>query len=136
MQFQHQPGADFPRRQLAIRPVLQIGFDPIGDGFELLNADRPLFARAQESGDELLALKRLPVPVLLYDTILDFLNPLTTGEALATLEALPAPTDDVAFAALTRVHHLVAEVAAVRTLHLSTDDALSAWRGMTDGRTL
>ena len=77
----------------------------------------PLFARLEQSGDELLPLESLPAAVFLDDHVGNFVDPLVAGEPPAALEALAAPADGFAFLALARVHDLVAEMTAIGALH-------------------
>src|SRR5262245_66554697 len=103
----HQARADLLCRQLAIRSILKLSLDAIGNRFELLHANRPLLARAQQAGNQLLTLKRLAIAVFLDDTILDLFYPLAAGEPLSAPKTLASTTNDVAFAALTRIDDLV-----------------------------
>src|SRR5262249_37851627 len=116
-QLLHDARADLGGLHLAIGAVLQLRLDAIGDAFELLHADGPLLARADESADQLLPLKRLRTPVLLDHAILDLLDVLAARVALAAAEALAPPPDAVAFLALARVDDLVAEVTAEGAFH-------------------
>src|SRR4029079_5827619 len=118
-QLFHDPRADVGRPHLAIRAILQLRLDAIRDPFELLHAHRALLARAHQAANQLLPLERLGPAVLLDHAVLDLLDVLAAGVALAAIEALAAAADAVALLALARVDHLVAEMAAERTLHCS-----------------
>src|SRR5262245_54952024 len=117
LEFLHYEAADVRRGDFLLRPVLQRRLDAIGDGFERRHADRPLLARLEEPGDELLPLEPLSRAVLLHHHVRDLVDPLVAGEALPALEAFPPPANHLALARLARIDNLVAEVRAVRTFH-------------------
>src|SRR5439155_25174793 len=101
-----------------------------------LHADRTLVARAHAPADQFLPAERLGTAVLLDHAILDLLDVLAAGVALAAAKAFATPADAVAFLALARVDDLVAEVAAERTLHgaVASSGPLPALPSFTSGR--
>src|SRR4029077_7093891 len=82
--------------------------------------DGPFFAGFEQPGNQLLPLEPFAGAVLLHHHVRDLVDPLVAGEPLAALEALAAPANDLAFARLTRVDNLIAEVRTVRALHTAT----------------
>src|SRR5262249_40872578 len=123
-QLLHDPRADLGRLHLAVGAILQLRLDAVGDPFELLHADRALLAGPDQPADQFLPLKRLGTAVFLDHAIFDFLDVLAARVALAAAQALATPADAVAFLALARVDHLVAEVTAERTFHVIATPSL------------
>jgi hypothetical protein len=122
LQLFHDERADFVRADFFLGAFLQRALDAIGDRLERGDADRPLFARLEQPGDELLPLEALARAVLLHDHVRNLVDPLVTREALAAAETFPATTDDFALAALARVDNFIAEVRTVGTLHSSVPE--------------
>src|SRR5262249_17423566 len=81
------------------------------------DADRPLLARFQEAGQQLLTVEPLARAVLLHHHVRDLVDPFVAGEALAAAEALAPAANHLALLRLPRVDDLVPEVAAVRAFH-------------------
>src|SRR4030095_12459061 len=100
-------------------PLLTGVLDLVGHGLDGGDADGPLLARFQQTGDQLLPLESLPRPVFLDHHVRDLVDPLVAGETAPAAEALPPPADDLALFALSRVDDLIAEMGAERALHLS-----------------
>ena len=92
------------------------------------SADRPLLAGADQSADQLLPLERLGPAVLLDHAVLDLLDVLATGVALAAAETLAPAADAVTFLALARVDDLVAEMPAEGAFHAASPPAISRIR--------
>src|SRR3989338_3770974 len=114
----HHPLPDLPRGDLAVEVLRQLSFQLIHQVLKLVHADRTLLAGFQEPGEQLMAVERLPPPVLLDDHERLFFDVLIGGEALAAFQALAPSSDGNAIGAGARVHDLVFIVAAERALHL------------------
>ena len=91
--------------------------DTVRDAFHGGDADGTLFARLQQTANQLLTLESLAASVLFHDHVRNFVDPLVAGEAFAAPEALAPAPNDFALAAFPRVDHFVAEMRAVRALH-------------------
>src|SRR5690606_21345244 len=117
LQLVHHELADFRRGDLLLGPLLQRRLDAVGDRLDLRHADRPLLARLQQPRDQLLPLEAFSAAVLLDDHVGDLVDALVAREAAPAAQTLAPPTDHLPFLALARIDHLVAEMAAVRTLH-------------------
>src|SRR5271155_854172 len=119
LQMAHQQAADFRRGALAIRSLAYECLGLIHDGLELANGHGPLFARFQQSLQNLLALKFFAAPVLLDDHVRNFVNAFVGGEPALAFYPFAAPPDQVAGAPFARVYYLVIQMRAEGTLHCS-----------------
>src|SRR5207249_7633079 len=86
----HQPLADSISRELLLRTFLEQVFHFVDHGFETAHRDGPLLAGLHQSGEELVAVERLPAAVLLDDHVRDLINPLIGRESPGAGEAFPA----------------------------------------------
>src|SRR6188508_1786073 len=119
LQFLHDERADLVGGDFLLRSLLQRGFHAVGNRLERRDADRALFARLQESRDELLALEALAAAVLLHHHVRDLVDPFVAGKALGAAETFASAANNLALAAFARVDDLIAEMSTIGTLHSS-----------------
>src|SRR5688500_5653919 len=122
----HHERANLLGAHLALGFLLQRRLDPVSDRLERSDADGPLLTRFEQPGQQLLPLEPFAAAVLLDHHVGDLVDPLVTGEPAPAAEALAAPADDLPLLALAGIHHFVAEVRAVWTLHEASELA-SFW---------
>src|SRR4029079_14417512 len=122
LQLLHHERADLGRRDFFLGTLLEHHFDAIGNVLDRGDAHRPLLARFQQAGNQLLPLEALPAAVLLHDHVRDVFDSLVARETLLAIraEALPPAADLAAILFLARVDDLVHQVPAVRALHEAT----------------
>src|SRR5688572_20298933 len=114
LQLRHHQRAELAAGDLALRPIVEDLLGAIGNVVDIRRLDRALFARLQQSRDQLRSLEALARAVLLHYHVRNFFDALVAREpfAAAVVETLPAAADHVALAALARVHDLVADITA------------------------
>src|SRR5713226_7494595 len=127
LQLFHDEAADVGCGDLLLRPILQRRFDAIRDCFERGNADRPLLAGFEETGDQLLPFEPLAAAIFLHHHVRNLVDPFVAGEAFAAIEAFATAPYDFPLLALPRIDDLVAEMRAVRTLHAGLPCSVAAF---------
>src|SRR4051812_15388789 len=126
LQFGHHVSAELAPGDLALRPVVQDLLCAIGNVIDISRLDRPLLARLQQAGHQLRSLEAFARAVLLHHHVGNLFDSLVAGKPLLArgVETLAAATDDVALAALARIHYLVADVTTKGTLHRTTPSSI------------
>jgi hypothetical protein len=114
----HDHLADFGGVSFTFRGRLDIGFDGVDDRLQFAGGDGALFASAEESGHDLVAVERFPASVFLNYHVRDFIDSFIAREAAFAFQAFSAPANGVPFSRFTRVDYFVFYMTAKRALHL------------------
>src|SRR5690606_19457800 len=93
----HHGLADGFGRDLVLARVEQGALDVVDQRIHLFEADGPLLAGLENATLDLPAIEGLPSPILLDDHLGDFFDALVRGKPAATLEALAAAANGIAF---------------------------------------
>src|SRR4029078_2525142 len=108
LQLLHYERADLGSRDFFRVSRVEHHFDAIGTVLDRGDAHRPLLARFQQAGNQLLPLEALPAAVLLHDHVRDVSDSLVARETLLAIraQALPPAADLAAILFLARVDDL------------------------------
>src|SRR5205807_839208 len=104
-------------RDLLLGAIVELRLDLANDVVDRLDADRPLLARFQNRGAELLAVEGLAPAVPLDDVRQDILDVLVGRVPPVALEALTPAPDELALAPDPRVDDPILRVTAKRAFH-------------------
>jgi hypothetical protein len=116
-QLFHNQLADAHAGDLTIQGALQSGLDLRNRSLQSLYGHRSLFAGAEHTFQNLVAVKDLTAFVLLHHNNGHILNDLISGKALAALHTLPTTANALILVGRTRVNHFALCITAKWTLH-------------------